>query len=433
MLAASPLNSLRKKKRAVKLLRWFTTPQSDINPRNFINVQIDAVGVGLASAAAPFLPVFLTRLEASSLQVGLLTTMPAITGFLLAIPLGRFLQRKINIVPWFSTARLLVLMSYALTGVVTFFVAPHNLVLAILLVWALATIPQTLLGIAFSVVMSSVAGPAGRFELMSRRWSILGVTTAITIFLIGQMLDRVPFPLNFQIMFMALSLGGLVSYYFSSKLDLPKVTPPETLPSHSLRESIRNYMTLIRAEKPFVAFISKRFVYMTGVTLATPLLPLYFVRELGASDSWIANINTAQTAILIFGYFFWTRMSRARGARNILLITTLGLSFYPAAIALTQTVWPIAIYAGIAGIFQAGLNLVFFDELMKKVPVEYSATFVSFAQSIEYMAMIYSPLLASLFAEVIGLSGALLIAGGIRLLGFALFYFPERKLRPSPR
>jgi hypothetical protein len=416
----------------VNLLQWFTTPQSDINRKNFINVQIDAIGVGLASAAAPFLPVFLTRMEASSLQVGLLTTMPAVTGFLLAIPLGRFLQRKKNIVPWFSTARLLVLMSYALTGIVTFFVAPQNLILAILLVWALATIPQTLLGIAFSVVMNSVAGPDGRFELMSRRWSILGITTAFTIFLIGQMLDRVPFPLNFQVMFMALSLGGLVSFYFSSKLDLPVVTPPETIPSHSVRESVRNYLTLIRAEKPFVAFITKRFVYMTGITLATPLLPLYFVRELGASDGWIANIHTTQTAILIIGYFFWTRMSRARGARNILLMATLGLSFYPVLIAVTRTVWPIAIYAGIAGIFQAGLNLVFFDELMKTVPVQYSATFVSFAQSVEYMAMIYSPLIASFFAEQIGLSAALLIAGGIRLLGFALFYFPERRRKSSP-
>jgi Na+/melibiose symporter-like transporter len=411
----------------VNFIRWFSTPNNDINPKNFVNVQIDAIGVGLASAAAPFLPVFLTRLDATPLQVGLLTTMPAVTGFLLAIPLGRLLQKQKNIIPWFSTARLLVLMSYALTGLVTFFVAPQNLVLAILLVWALATIPQTLLSIAFSVVMNSVAGPAGRFELMSRRWSILGATTALTIFLIGQMLDRVPFPLNFQIMFMALSLGGLVSFYFSSKLDLSNLAPPHNNPKQSVAESLRNYLALIRAEKPFVSFITKRFVYMTGVTLATPLFPLFFVRELGASDGWIANINTAQTAILIVGYFFWSRMSRARGARKILLITTFGLSLYPAAIAVTDAVWPVAIYAGIAGVFQAGLNLVFFDELMKTVPVQFSATFVSFAQSIEYMAMIYSPLLASLLAEVIGLSGALLISGAIRLLGFALFYFPDRR------
>jgi hypothetical protein len=40
----------------------FSEDSLEIRKRNFRNVQIDAVGVGLASAAAPFLPVFLARL-----------------------------------------------------------------------------------------------------------------------------------------------------------------------------------------------------------------------------------------------------------------------------------------------------------------------------------------------------------------------------------
>ncbi len=87
--------------------------------RNFRNVQIDAIGVGLASAAAPFLPVFLARLGASNLQVGLLTSMPGIAGLVLAFFVGRFLQTRRKIVPWFSLSRLMVLSSYALTGLVT--------------------------------------------------------------------------------------------------------------------------------------------------------------------------------------------------------------------------------------------------------------------------------------------------------------------------
>jgi hypothetical protein len=37
-----------------------------IRKRNFRNVQFDGTSVGLASAARPFLPVFLARLGASS-------------------------------------------------------------------------------------------------------------------------------------------------------------------------------------------------------------------------------------------------------------------------------------------------------------------------------------------------------------------------------
>lgn len=80
----------------------------DIQKRNFRNVQIDAIGVSIANVAAPFLPVFLTRLGASNFQVGLLSSMPGITGLVLALVVGRFLQTRRNIVPWFSLARLMV-------------------------------------------------------------------------------------------------------------------------------------------------------------------------------------------------------------------------------------------------------------------------------------------------------------------------------------
>jgi len=127
----------------VKRINWSAAP-NDASPtqrRNFINVQNDAVGVGLANAGAQFLSVFLTRLGATSTQVGLLTSMPAFTGLLIAIPVGRFLQTRRKIIPWFSGSRLLIISSYALTGIVPFIVPEEWIVPAILLIWMLVTIP----------------------------------------------------------------------------------------------------------------------------------------------------------------------------------------------------------------------------------------------------------------------------------------------------
>jgi MFS family permease len=81
----------------------------------------------------------------------------------------------------------------------------------------------------------------------------------------------------------------------------------------------------------------------------------------------------------------------------------------------------IILYAGIAGLFQAGLDLVFFDELMKTVPPEYGATFVSLAQSLQYLSAILAPLIGAWLAEFIGLGGALWVSAGLRLFGFLLF------------
>lgn len=401
----------------------------DVQQENFRNVQLDAIGVGLASAAAPFLPVFLARLGASNFQVGLLSAMPGLTGLVLAIVVGRFLQTRRNIVPWFSLSRLLVLSSYALTGLVAFFVADALAIKSILAIWALATLPQTALAVAFSVVMNAVAGPEGRYNLLSRRWAIIGLTNAVVTFLATQMLDRVLFPLNYKILFIALSVGGLVSFYFSSRIRLPdQVAPPLVKAGQSLAATLRDYRELLRTNPAFVSFISKRFVYLSAMALGAPLFPLYYVRQAQASDAQIGAINMTLTLMLMVGYFSWARISRKRNARFVLLATTLGLTLYPALTAATIRVeWMIAI-AGLAGFFQAGIDLVFFDELMKNVPPEYSATFVSIAQSLQYLSAILAPLAGSLLADTVGLAGALLVSAGLRLIGFLLFLRPDRRV-----
>src|SRR5688572_8223931 len=68
-----------------------TEEKIQIQKSNFRNVQIDGIGVSISNVAGPYLPVFLTRLGASNFQVGLLSSMPGVTGLLIAIFVGRFL------------------------------------------------------------------------------------------------------------------------------------------------------------------------------------------------------------------------------------------------------------------------------------------------------------------------------------------------------
>jgi len=412
-----------------------TSTSPEIRKRNFRNVQIDAIGVGLASAAAPFLPVLLARMNASNFAVGLLTTMPAVTGLVLALFVGRFLQTRRNVVPWFSLARLIVISCYALTGLIPFFVPPELQVTAVLVVWAAATLPQTIVAVGFSVVMNAVAGPAGRYSLMSRRWFTLGLTGVLTTAVIDEVLKRwTNFPHNYQAIFLGLSLGGLISYYFSSHIRLPDSTPPQQILEAgklTLRQGAGIYLRLMRGQPAFISFVSKRLVYLFGVAFSAPLFPLYFVKVIEASDDWIAKINMAFTIGMMMGYVLWTRVGRKRGSRLVLLATTLGMSLYPALVASTGRVEIIRAYALLAGIFQAGLDLVFFDELMKTVPEEYSATFVALAQSMGYVSTIFGPMLATMVGGWVGIAWALVVSAVIRLTGFAWFAWKGRVGRNS--
>jgi len=410
---------------ALRLPRWSSAPADvqGIQRTNFKRVQIDGIAIGLANAASPFLPVFLTRLGATSFQVALLSSMPAVTGLIFALPVGRFLQYRKNVVPWYSASRLMVVSCYAATGLAPFLVPQEYLIGVILMIWALATLPQTMVNVAFSVVMNSVAGPQHRYDLMSRRWSILGLTSAISVALVGQILEWFQFPFNYQIVFMGLSLAGLVSFYFSSRIDIAPSIPPKVKEHQKAKEQIGDLVSLITSEKQFVNFSIKRFVFLSGISLAAPLFPIYFVREVEATDAQIGLITTSAAFVMVIGYSFWTRESRLRGSRIVLLTTTLGLSLYPFFVSFIDQVGIIFILAGFAGFFQSGLDLVFFDELMKTVPPEFSATFVSTAQSMTYLSAVVSPLIGSFLATQFSISWALVISAAIRLVGFGLFAF----------
>jgi MFS family permease len=370
-------------------------------------------------------------LNASTFQIGLLSSMPAITGLILALPMGQWLQRQENIVKYFSIARLLVIASYAITGLISFMVPEQYLVNSVLVVWAVATIPQTIVAITFSVVMNAVAGPSYRFDLMSRRWSMLGIATSVAVIGIGQLLDSVAFPLNYRIMFIAMSLGGLISYYFSSHISIPSTIPPKLEFKKSTRQQLTETKDLVFSQKPFVSFILKRFVYLTGTALAAPLIPLYLVRVVHATDGWISFINTASTAILVIGYLVWTNQSRKIGTHKVLLLTTLGTVIYPFLLAFVLSPWQIVMLAGINGIFQAGVDLVFFDELMKTVPIEYSATFVSIAQGVQFLSSIVAPLAGTAISDAYGLALGLIVSALFRLAGFLMFFL-DRKPKPQP-
>jgi MFS family permease len=218
----------------------------------------------------------------------------------------------------------------------------------------------------------------------------------------------------------------LISFIFSSRISLPAHEPRGLEISHSFRQTISNYITLIRSHPAFSWFVGKRFVFLFGVSFAAPLFPLYFVREVHAPDSWIGIINTASTVVMLIGYAFWPRLSRKKGPSLVLLLTTLGVAVHPALVASTTQIQVIVIFAMLAGVFQAGLDLVFFDELMKTVPEDYSATFVSIAQSLQHLSAILAPLAGTYLVDHIGLAAALLLGAIIRLAGFGLFFWNPR-------
>ena len=403
------------------LFQWVFHP-ADTEQRNMRNVMIDGVGVGLVNGVATFLAVFLVRLEASAFLVGLLTSLPALAGMLLALPIGRLLERQRNIIPWYTRSRMLGFAAYLLMGLVPFFIPQDQVALAIILIWALATVPQTILNVAFTVVMGAVAGPDRRYYVMSRRWSILGATTAISVALCGWVLNQVTFPLNYQIVFIGSFLGGVLSFAFASRIIIPDNEPPDAADAvQGWRARVAESVGALRENVAYSRFLGSQFVFRLGMALGLPLFPLYWVRELNASDAWIGVINTVASAVLLVAYFIWSGLTRRRGAGLVLRICVFGVACYPLLTALTKSAAPLPLYAGLSGLFNAGIELVLFDILLATSPQRRTASYVALYQLTTYVALFFGPFIGTTLAGMFGYAPALIVAALVRFCGLGLF------------
>jgi hypothetical protein len=400
--------------------------QSRTRARNWSLVQADSVFIGIVTAAGTFLPVFLLRLGASANDVGLLTALPALTAFALAIPFGRWLQGRRNIVPWYSRMRLLAWLSYAVMAAVAVVLPRAQAIPVMLAVWGLASLPSTAGLVAFPIVMDGAAGRDGRFDLLGRRWAIAGTTTAIAVALGGQFLDAVAFPANFELFFAMISVAGAGSFLQSSRIVIPDQSPVQRAARVQPARRLSDLWSLVVANRPFVRFELRSLLYTATIGLSMPVLPLFYVHEVQATDAWIGIIGAASSAGGVLGYLAARQLARRRGAAMTLLPSMLAMALAPAilsAIAWLPAVAAIGFVIGVAG---AGVQLAMFDQLMRRIPMEHGVTFTSVDQSVQNVALVLAPNLGGLIAAGIGARDALLVVALVGAAAFASFAWEAR-------
>ncbi|MCI0581318.1 MAG: MFS transporter [Chloroflexi bacterium] len=412
-------------------------------------VRTDSVVAGINAAGLPFVPILLARLGASNAEVSLLAVAPAVLGLVLSIPIGRLLERRDAPVVWFSRSRLgfsLPLFASALVVVVT---RPGLAVVLVLIAWTAAAIPIIALNITHSVVMERVGGPHQRFEILSLRWSYVALSYTIAVAVAGQVLGRVAFPSNYAALFVVFGCAGVLSAWLSSRIQLehrggtirggvgapvgdpgpdivaagPDIVAPVPGgdPAARLRRRLGRSVAVVRRQPGYLRFTLSFAVVSVAAGLAVPLVPLYYVRELVASDADIAALTTTNAAFLFVGYLGWRRVFRRRGGRSVLLAAALLLAFHSGLLAAAPSVAVAVLLASAYGLAGSGLNLAFFEALMQRVPADRQTFFVAINFSVAQFAAIVGPVSAAVLADRVGIAGALVVSAAIGLLGVVLF------------
>ena len=407
-----------------------SSARSAVQARNWRLVQLDSLFIGVVNASGTFLPVFLLRLGASPSDIGLLTALPALAAFALAIPFGRWLQRRRNTIPWYSRLRLVAWSSYAVMAAVAALVPREQAIPILLAVWALASLPSTAALVTFPMVMDGAAGPGGRFDLLGRRWAIAGVSGAISVALGGQLLGMFAFPTNFEVLLVVVSVAGLGSYLQSSRLVIPDQAPIATPVHGPGRARLAGLWRLIASNRAFVRYEVRGFVYVASIGLAMPVLPLFYVHEVGAPDEWIGVIGSAASAGSVLGYLVARQLARRQVAAMTFLPALLVASVAPAVMSLIGWLPAVAAIAFVMGVAGAGAQLALFDQLMRRIPADHGITFSSVDQSVQNLALVITPNIGGVLALTLGVREALIVVASVGFVAFVLFLLDSRA---SPR
>ena len=156
------------------------------------------------------------------------------------------------------------------------------------------------------------------------------------------------------------------------------------------------------------------------MAMAAPLLPIYWVRNVQASDAAVSYINSGIMAAAIIGYAVWSRASQRHGSRRVLLITGLGVALYPFLTAMTHREALLVLWSVMVGFFVAGQDLALFDMLYATCPPDERPVYLGLFQATSYLAIFIGPLAGTLLADAIGIVPALMACSALRLAGLGL-------------
>jgi MFS family permease len=413
---------------------------------NFFNLYWDVFWFGiLQGSAIAFLSVYAARIGATALQVGLLTSGPAIINLLASLPAGRWLEGRAMTRVTFWTS-LWQRAGYFVLVPLPWLLPEAAQVWALPLIIVLMAIPGTALAIAFNAMFADVVAPEWRAQVVGQRNALLAIASTGASLACGQLLDRLAYPLNYQIVFAIGALGAGLSSFFLSRIRAPQTLPlrvgrllnDDARPGSLLRfgDAVRQtvglrFLTrggarqLLRPDVlrgPFGAVLSAYLAFYVAQFASIPLMPVFWVNELRLSDGAISVGNALFYATLLLASLGLGRLTDRLGHHRVLTLGAVFYGLYPLLNGLASDATLFYVASLIGGVVWGVTNGGLVNRLMEHVPESDRPAHMALHNLALNLGILAGSLLGPALGEWAGLREALFISAALRLLGGLLLW-----------
>jgi len=390
-----------------------TPAQTEANIRRLV-WEIGWFGVAWG-AIFNYLQVYEVRLGASSLLVGAITYGPALVGIFWPLPAAGLITRKGHRMRWVVAGGFFYRLMFLLVALVPFFLL-QGLAQATAGIWVLQAIPATVSNIAFLSMLADAVPAARMTQVVGWRMAAFGLTNTATTLLGGILLQRVRFPLNFQVLFLIGFAASMVSWWHVRHIHVPDRERDRS----ERRPVTREFSRALRFPR-FGRFLLAVGALQLALGMIAPLLPLYWVNQLDATNGQISIVMTAFSGAMVIGSLTMRRLVARIGRERALTIGTFGYAFYPLLTSVSPSIWWLLPWALLAGALNAALVITLFDNLVSVTPEAERTNYIAVYNVVVNAALFAGPIIAGvLAANGAQIALALQVAAGVALVAGVL-------------
>lgn len=407
---------------------------------SFLHLYFDIAWFGvLAASAAAFVAVYAARQGASAIQIGLLSAGPAIVNLVLTLPLGQRLEsHPVDRVVY--RAAVFHRFWYLAWIPLPVLFGPQQQVWILIGITLLMSIPGTALAIGFNALFAEAVPPDWRGHVVGIRNALLAVTFIAVSLLCGQILDRLPFPTGYQLVFGIGFLGAVMSTFHLryvvphpegqsqrwTRRSLGDLARPGIL--RTLGDGLRSGVALRFLTQPgklrllntgvlrgsFGKFLGVLFAFHLALNLAIPLFPIHWVQGLHLTDRQIGLGTAVFYACVFVGSIQIARLAQRFGNQRVTAFGAMLMSLYPAFMAMASGLDLFLVGSAAGGLGWSLVGGALTNYLLEKIPEVHRAAYLAWYNLVLNAALLLGALLGPLIPDIVGTVTALLVFAGLR-------------------
>ena len=415
----------------ISLKKFLNNPSiPDKYHTNFMHLYLDIAWFGvLSGSAVNFINVYATRIGATGLQIGLLAATSAFVSLIFAMPAGRWLEQQASprAVFWSSIIYRLGFLIYI---PLPWLLGAQSQIWTFIFLSFLMGIPLVALSVGFGALFAESVPNEWRAHVAGIRNIVLSFTFMATSLVSGYLLDHLPFPMNYQIIFTIGLIGAAMSsyhLYFISPLSSNGQTTQSNGKNVSQVKEVpkpANWMSSLRIDvwkTPFRYTLLVMLAFHVAQYLALPVFPLFFVRQLKLSDENLGLGTALFYLAVLLGSTQLKHLVYRYGHKNITGWGVVGMAFYPGLLAISSQVWHyygVSVLGGLAWALVGGASA---NYVIEKCPEDDRPSHLAWYNIILNVSVLTGSLLGPLISQSISLPAALVFFGVLRVLaGFAI-------------